>query len=111
MVENALNHGLRNKRGEKRILIQAGVLGDALEIAVEDNGVGMDEEKLSHILGEGDKSGEGKSTSIGLANIRGRIQILYGEKAAMEIQSREGEGTRISLRIPRMKLEEVKLWI
>lgn len=111
LVENALNHGLRNKRGEKRIRVKAQIRDGDLEITVEDNGVGISGEKIRQILGEEPAKGEGEGgTSIGLANIRGRIRLLYGERAVMEVLSREGEGTRISLRIPRLKMEEVTSW-
>lgn len=41
LVENALNHGLKNQKGKKKVIISAGIRDDDLLISVEDNGIGM----------------------------------------------------------------------
>ena len=102
LVENALNHGLRNSRREKKVRICAKAEGDLMEILVEDNGVGMPEEKVKSLLAE--KETENKK-SIGIHNIHMRMKMLYGEEYGIEIVSHEGEGTCVKLRIPQKAQE------
>lgn len=107
LVENALNHGLKNKRGPKKILVKAKIHENCLRIMVCDNGVGISQEKIESIL-KGEESEGG--TSIGLKNIYSRIKMLYGESAGLRIESKVEEGTMISLLIPRVKMEEINQW-
>ena len=94
LVENALNHGLRNSRREKCICIRAKAIGEEMEITVEDNGVGMPEEKVKSLL-------ETESVrSIGIYNIHMRMKMLYGKEYGIKISSKEGEGTCVTLKIP-----------
>lgn len=110
IVENAVNHGLRNSHREKRVKIEAYHEDKNLIIKVWDNGVGMAEEVCRDLLA--DKSYEAveqeKSTSIGLRNINARMKMLYGEEYGLGIESRQDEGTCVTLTIPGISIEEVK---
>lgn len=109
LVENALNHGLRNARGEKTVTIRGVDLGGQFQIIVADNGVGMSAEKVRELLNHpGRETAEG-TTSIGLQNIHSRMNMLYGEKYGLTIESRPGQGTSVMLTIPYRK-EEEDLW-
>lgn len=101
LVENALNHGLRNCRGKKKVLIQASAVGDNLQIVVSDNGVGIPREKLRTLLDERDEKKAEKGTSIGINNIHMRMKMLYGEVYGLTVESEIGCGTRVILTIPR----------
>ena len=57
---------------------------------IEDNGVGICEEKMPHVYVEG----------IGLSNVRERLRVLYGTDFNLQIHSRPGEGTVIRIDIP-----------
>jgi len=59
-------------------------------VEIEDNGVGISEEKMPHVYVEG----------IGLSNVRERLRVLYGADFNLDIQSRPGEGTIIRIDIP-----------
>ena len=68
-----------------------------LHLVVEDNGVGMDEQRLAVLNGQvesADKSG------IGAANARSRIKLVYGENYGLFYESETGRGTRAIIRIP-----------
>lgn len=101
LVENALNHGLRNCRGKKKVLIQASAVGDNLQIVVSDNGVGIPREKLRTLLDGRDEKKAEKGTSIGINNIHMRMKMLYGEVYGLTVESEIGCGTRVILTIPR----------
>lgn len=105
IVENALNHGLRNKRGEKRIEICARSREQDVEIIVKDNGVGMPQEKVDNLLKETDTVHR-RGKSIGLNNIHMRMKMLYGEQYGVKVESEVNGGTTVTLRVPKKKLEE-----
>lgn len=109
LVENAVNHGLRNRKGEKRVSVSARAEDKSLVIQVEDNGVGMTKEKIAALYQE-DESREDKSKSIGILNIHRRMKLLYGEAYGVEIESEPDKGTRVSLRIPRRRQEGTEPW-
>ncbi|MBO5371959.1 MAG: histidine kinase [Lachnospiraceae bacterium] len=108
IVENALNHGLRNSRKAKEVCISAKAEGELMEIIVKDNGVGMSEEKIKSLFdtegAENTGETEGKK-SIGIQNIHMRMKMFYGEEYGIEIESKEGEGTCVKLRIPQKAQE------
>lgn len=110
IVENALNHGLRNKRGPKQIEVNAIELEGNLLIEVKDNGVGMDAEQMNTKLLENSKDVVETGSSIGLFNINARMKMLYGEEFGLHIDSEVDQGTRVSLTIPRIKDSEVEKW-
>ncbi|MDC7289416.1 sensor histidine kinase [Blautia schinkii] len=109
LVENAINHGLRNRKGEKKVRVSARAEDGSLVILVEDNGVGMTKQKIEELY-QGDKSQEDKSKSIGILNIHRRMKLLYGEAYGVEIESEPDKGTRVYLRIPRRRQEGTEPW-
>ncbi len=90
IVENCLKHGLAPKLGGGKIQLRTTTRDGRLHIEIEDNGVGISEEKMPHVYVEG----------IGLSNVRERLHVLYGADFNLEIQSRSGEGTVIRIDVP-----------
>lgn len=101
IVENALNHGLRNKRGDKEIKIKTEAEEGLLKICIADNGVGMEADELNERLRRNDLSYIEEGNSIGLYNINARLKMLYGESYGLSVESRLGEGTSIRMILPR----------
>jgi len=100
LVENAIHHGLEPKVEGGEIVLRARVVsesrGEALEISVDDDGLGLDAAKAGgRGLGRKGRSGNG----IALANIRSRLQTRYGENASLSLQALP-VGTRALLRLP-----------
>ena len=93
LVENCLKHGLSPKVEGGSITLRSQVIKSHLMIEVEDDGVGM----AAHLLTQ---PGEFGGTGIGMANVAERLKVLYGDAAKMMIESREGVGTQIRLRLP-----------
>jgi two-component system LytT family sensor kinase len=90
IVENCLKHGLAPKLGGGRIQLRTTTRDGRLHIEIEDNGVGISEEKMPHVYVEG----------IGLSNVRERLRVLYGADFSLDIQSRPAEGTVIRIDVP-----------
>jgi two-component system LytT family sensor kinase len=94
LVENCLKHGLSPKVEGGSITLRSRLIKSRLVIEVEDDGVGM---SAGPQLEQPDGfSGAG----IGMANVAERLTVLYGDTAKMMIESREGVGTQIRLRLP-----------
>ena len=96
LVENALYHGIKNKRGKGMIQITGTKEGDALVFQVRDNGRGMTEEELKRLsqIIEKKETDEGKG-GFGLANVNQRIRYYYGEEYGISVRSVSGEGTEV----------------
>jgi len=94
LVENCLKHGLSPKVEGGSITLRSRLIKSRLIIEVEDDGVGM---AAAHMLEQPDGLG---GTGIGMANVAERLKVLYGDSAKMMIESQEGVGTQIRLRLP-----------
>ena len=103
LVENALYHGIKNKRGVGKIIISGRQEEDHFSILIEDNGIGISEERLSQVrAGVKNKVSTGKDI-YGLYNVNERIRLNFGEKYGIFIESTYGEGTVVSVILPYMQ--------
>jgi two-component system LytT family sensor kinase len=93
LVENSIKHGLSPKVEGGSIYLRSRLSDSILVIEVEDDGVGMGSAQLL-------ESSSWRGMGIGMANISERLQVLYGETARMTIDSNEGKGTLIRIRLP-----------
>jgi two-component system LytT family sensor kinase len=99
LVENSIKHGLSSKIEGGSIFLRSRLTESQLIIEVEDDGVGMGAANLLE-----KPSGLG-GTGIGMANVAERLKVLYGDTARMTIDSHEGKGTLIRLRLPVLQSE------
>jgi two-component system LytT family sensor kinase len=93
LVENSIKHGLSPKVEGGSIYLRSRLAESRLIIEVEDDGVGMGAAQL-------EESSSWPGMGIGMANISERLQVLYGDTARMTIDSHEGKGTLIRIRLP-----------
>lgn len=107
LVENAINHGLKNKRGEKNIYIKIWQAEEKLYVMVRDDGVGMDAEKFNQLLKENDTGLVEEGDSIGLLNINARLKMIYGEEYGLFIESEPGRGSAVYLTVAAKKEDEL----
>lgn len=108
IVENALYHGIKNKRGKGMITVSAQETAACeLQLTVRDNGCGMPSDKLERLrrdLLNGRlpvETGEEVSGGFGLHNVHQRIKLFYGESYGVRIDSVAGEGTTVTITIPK----------
>jgi two-component system LytT family sensor kinase len=94
LVENSIKHGLSSKVEGGSIFLRSQLHDSTLVVEVEDNGVGMGSAKLLER-----PTGLGGS-GIGMANVAERLKVLYGDAARMTVDSHEGKGTLVRLRLP-----------
>jgi two-component system sensor histidine kinase YesM len=103
LVENALYHGIKNKRGLGHIFVTGVKSEDHMVFCVQDDGLGMKQERLEFIrrvVRDEEKDGSSTSSGFGLYNVAKRLLLNYGNKCSIDIDSTYGEGTTVTLRIP-----------
>lgn len=100
LVENALYHGIKNKRGTGNIQIRGRQQGEMLIIEIEDDGIGISKERLWQVNeGIQKKILTGKDI-YGLYNVNERIRLNFGESYGIDIHSTYGEGTVVRILLP-----------
>ncbi|MFI6638430.1 sensor histidine kinase [Streptomyces sp. NPDC050504] len=99
LVENAVKHGLEGAVKNSRITLSALDAGSEAEVVIEDDGAGMEPERLRRILrGEG-----GPSTGIGLLNVDERLRQVYGDDYGLRIETGVGAGMKVTVRLPKFR--------
>lgn len=102
LVENALYHGIKNKRGMGLLTITAYREEDYVCIQVTDDGIGMKEEELRTVreMISGDILPQADNTGFGVANVAQRLRLNFGEQYTLKINSTYGEGTCVTVLNP-----------
>jgi len=93
LVENSIKHGLRSKVEGGTIRIRTYRTTSTLHLLVEDDGVGIPEEKLATLMDRG----------IGVNNVHERLKVLFGGEYRMWIDSEPGKGARIQIEVPELQ--------
>lgn len=102
LVENALYHGLKNKRGLNMISVSVNDNYDFLEIVVEDTGIGMDNLTLKTVREKlSAKEFSTQGSGVGLQNTQQRLKLLFGDEYGISIDSELGMGTTAYVKIPK----------
>jgi two-component system sensor histidine kinase YesM len=111
LVENALYHGIKNKRQGGTITIRAKQKNEnEVLLQVEDDGIGFTPEKLAQLQAElDDDSGEIKLESgFAIGNVNKRIRLYYGKQYGLSVDSEYNTGTCAALVIPARKGEAIE---
>jgi two-component system, LytTR family, sensor kinase len=93
LVENSIKHGLASKVEGGSIYLRSRAGTKDLIIEVEDDGIGISGAQSI-------EKSNGSRTGIGMANIAERLKVLYGDTAKMTVESQDGKGTLVRLRLP-----------
>lgn len=108
LVENALYHGIKNKRGGGKITLRGHEEKDFFTIEVEDNGIGMTEERLLAVRKGLSEKAPQKSELYGLYNVNERIRLNFGDEYGIQISSEHEKGTVVEVRLPKILTEIVE---
>ena len=103
LVENALYHGIKNKRGGGIIKINGAIVdGLKLKFEISDNGVGILPERLDEIISELNNSDLNvtiRDNGFGIYNVQQRLRLFYGKESFLSITSEYGKGTHVTVLI------------
>lgn len=94
LVENGIVHGLENQRGGGKVSVRIWEEEESVYISVSDNGIGFDQTKIDEALENASHN------HVALNNIKRRINLLYGERGDLRINSSPGIGTTVVVIIP-----------
>jgi two-component system sensor histidine kinase YesM len=103
LVENAIYHGIKNKRGLGHITVTGVKRDEHMVFEVQDDGLGMKPDRLEfmrRVVSDEEKDGKSTSSGFGLYNVAKRLKLNYGKKCDINIESTYGEGTTITLIVP-----------
>ncbi|MFA9465544.1 MAG: sensor histidine kinase [Velocimicrobium sp.] len=106
LVENAIKHGLVDKQVGGSIMVEYKVIDSVLHICVDDNGLGMSDERIREILSKKQNTNAGH---IGIYNIRERLKLYYGLEYDIKIDSTPNHHTSFEITLPVLENEENKL--
>ena len=101
IIENAIYHGVNGLVDEGHIEIRVRAEGEDVLFTVEDNGVGMEPEQIEEIFR---RKPDGKS-GIGIKNVNDRLKIWFGDAYGITIESVPDEGTKVTVRMPKVREE------
>lgn len=106
LVENALYHGIKPRKSGGCIWVFARSSGQTLTLTVEDDGVGIEPEKLDYLnaqLADGAVDG---TSGYGIYNVNSRLQLYYGKEYGLRLESRENGGVRSVLTLPPCRVDK-----
>ncbi|MCH3972432.1 MAG: sensor histidine kinase [Oscillospiraceae bacterium] len=100
LVENALYHGIKNKRAKGKIIVRGYRQGESAIFEVSDNGIGMTEEEQANLKKVIRRETMPHEHGFGLANVDERLRLNYGETYGLSFTSAYGVGTTFQVRVP-----------
>lgn len=96
IIENSVLHGLNGKGEDGTVIINGYMEGDDIIFKIIDNGYGMDQDRIDSLLSLNYSSSYG---GYGIKNIIKRIRYCYGENYGLSIESEQGVGTTVTVRV------------
>lgn len=97
LAENALYHGVKEKRGKSTIWITCRMEGETVVIQVRDNGIGIAKERLEELKAALNSR---KRIGFGMSAVQERLRLFFGEPYGMSVCSEYGKGTCVEICIP-----------
>lgn len=99
LIENYFIHGIRLESNDNILKIRIKKISNIINIVIEDNGKGIPIQRLN-ILKQKIKNQKNDDQMVGILNVNQRIKIKYGNEYGVDLESEEGEGTKITIKLP-----------
>ncbi len=100
LVENACVHGIENTKGEGKVLVKVFKEGDMIAIHVEDNGKGLEDDKITELLRSIKGVSSDMASSVGLKNVFRRLELFYDKNFSFDILRGQLGGLKVVIKIP-----------
>ncbi|MDP3179429.1 MAG: sensor histidine kinase [Spirochaetaceae bacterium] len=105
LVENAIYHGIKERRGRGTLEVEARAVGAELLLSVKDDGAGMSEATLAQLV-ESLEEGGAAVNGYGVRNVHERIRLTFGKPYGLSFRSSPGQGTIVVARHPSLRAED-----
>lgn len=102
LIENAIEHGLRYRQSKGILKISARSQGEMVEFVVEDDGIGMDKEKVVKLNNMLEPGAEYQNGHVGIINVSQRLKFMFGNESTVKIESEPNVGTTVTLSFPKI---------
>ena len=106
IVENAIYHGLKPKETKGFIQVLGHSEGQDIIIKIIDNGIGMSENQLNHVFDNHQVNY--KPNGVGIYNVQRRLLLHYGKGYGIDLESKVGEGTVVTITIPKKREDVIR---
>jgi len=104
LIENSIKHGLEPRISGGTVTLRSRMLTDGrLLLEVEDDGIGVDAERDGGVNAARQAGAGNGGGGIGMRNVRERMEVMYGNAAEVEMVSRPGRGTKVTLVLPMLE--------
>ena len=100
LVENAVRHGLSASEAGGTVSIVAEDAGAECLISVEDDGAGMDPDRLRDL---DEEQAHFSGAHVGLGNVDDRLRAAFGDDYGLVVETALGAGTKVSMRVPKFR--------
>ena len=108
LVENAIYHGMEFMDGDGEIHVKAWKEEEDLWLEIQDNGLGMTQERVKNLLSEKTHVSSKRGSGIGVKNVNERIRLYFGDDYGLVIESEPDEGTIIKIHLPAVEYFTMK---
>ena len=108
LVENAIYHGMEFMDGDGEIHVKAWKEEEDLWLEIQDNGLGMTQERVKNLLSEKTHVSSKRGSVIGVKNVNERIRLYFGDDYGLVIESEPDEGTIIKIHLPAVEYFAMK---
>jgi two-component system sensor histidine kinase YesM len=105
LLENAISHGLYDCDKPFHVLVTVERAGGDMLLVVRDFGAGMTVERLARVRADLEGA-DHETTGLGMRNVQDRIKLYYGEGYGLEVDSAEGLGTTVRVRVSAIVTED-----
>ena len=108
LVENAIYHGMEFMDGDGEIHVKAWKEEEDVWLEIQDNGLGMTQERVKNLLSEKTHVSSKRGSGIGVKNVNERIRLYFGDDYGLVIESEPDEGTIIKIHLPAVEYFAMK---
>lgn len=100
LIENSIFHGMERKKEDGYIYVSAKENENDILITIEDNGIGISEDIIMEIENGKNLTNE---NHVGIFNVKERINLIFGDKYRLQINSNKSVGTKITITLPAIR--------
>jgi two-component system sensor histidine kinase YesM len=111
LIENSIYHGIKDKEGSGFITVNGELKGNAVELCVIDDGLGISAMKIRLINKKLKDRSSGDTEGYGIFNVNERIKMNFGDEYGLSFDCEYENGTKVVVRIPKIEMGDVENYV